>query len=88
MIELSFWVQPGHIPRPSWPVLVFSMNEHEKRKRFLSKTSALKQKSVIGMKQNTHMLDFQGYPSVIREHDTEIRGQLGKLGCGNLGIWE
>lgn len=44
--------------------------------------------SVIGMKQNTHMLDSQGYPSVIQEHDTEIRGRLGKLGCGNLGIWE
>lgn len=24
---LGFWVQPGQIPRPSWPALMFSMNE-------------------------------------------------------------
>lgn len=40
------------------------------------------------MKKNTHMLDSQGYPSFIQEHDTEIRGRLENLGCGNLGIWE
>lgn len=57
-------------------------------KGFCRKHQLKKQESVIGMKENTHMLDSQGYPSVIQEHDTEIRGRLGKPGCGNLGIWE
>lgn len=46
------------------------------------------EEGVFVMNLNTHTLDSQGYPSVIQEHDTEIRGRLGKLGCGNLGIWE
>lgn len=73
---------------PVGPYLCFLWMKHEDRERILSKTSALKQESVIGMNQNTHMLNSQGYPSVIQEYDTEIHGRLGKLGCGNLGIWE
>lgn len=87
-MELSSWVQAGQQPRPSWLLLVFSMNEAWRDREDPVRNISFKTRECYGMKKNTHMLDSQGYPSFIQEHDTEIRGRLENLGCGNLGIWE
>jgi len=76
LMQVSFWVQLRLILEPIWPVFVFSMKEAQREKKDMVKNSSSKEERVIVMNANTHTLDSQGYPSVIQEHDTEIRGRL------------